>query len=342
MFESYWKVKDGLFVGNQEAAVDLDFLAENQVSGIVNCAGRSVPNQLETMGIRYLTYNWLDNDSQIILEKGSSVVDDVTMLIETTIDRAESILVHSVYGQSRSCCLIAAYMMKRYRWRLRKVMNFLMFRRLEIQMKPGFIKQLEEMEKQLLAEYDLSLDWERHGCKDDDEAILRNSFCNAQGELAEPLRLSDSALWEPTKLKWSDNMTNSRVLLEKPPGVDMSLQRDPKGQVIVKSVLKVKSDKVRTIVIHTKTGIVRCSPSDIVPKRFGLKLESRTIIVEYVVPNQGLRAHHSISIDLPSPDKEANTGAPAKVEDLQRIHGPWLTGVSTRQIERLLGRFTEN
>jgi hypothetical protein len=351
MFESYWKVKDGLFVGNQDASIDTDFLAENQVSGIVNCAGRSVPNSWETLGIRYITFDWFDNDSQIILEKGSSLVDQVTDFIEITVDRAESVLVHSVYGQSRSVCLIAAYMMKRYKWRLKKVMNFLMFRRLEIQMKPGFIMQLEEMEKSLLAESNLSDSWDPKGCKDDDEAVLRNSYCNAQGELPEPLKLSDSALWEPTKLRWHDKMNNNKALLEKPPGADKNSQRDGKGQLVLKSICKAPSLN-RNIVIHTKSGIVRCNPSEIVPKRFGLKLQTRTIILEYVVPEQGLRAHHSISIDLPKNQrgpvesgdvgKEAKSRAVAKVEDLQRMHAPWLSGVSTEQLKRLLGRFSEN
>merc|ERR1719359_2164974 len=131
-------------------------------------------------------------------------------------------------------------------------MNFLMFRRLEIQMNVGFEKQLVEFEKAMLAETSLSDGWALTDCKDDDEAVLRNSYCNAQGELPEPLKLSDSALWEPTKLTWHDNMTNNKVLLEKPAGADKNhFHRDQKGQVTVKSVLKTRSN-VRAIVIHTK------------------------------------------------------------------------------------------
>ena len=34
------KVKDGLFVGDEFAAQDLEFVVANKVSNIINCAGR--------------------------------------------------------------------------------------------------------------------------------------------------------------------------------------------------------------------------------------------------------------------------------------------------------------
>ena len=38
------KVKDGLFLGDQYSAQDLEFLAVNKISHIVNCAGRQIKN----------------------------------------------------------------------------------------------------------------------------------------------------------------------------------------------------------------------------------------------------------------------------------------------------------
>jgi hypothetical protein len=38
------KIKDGLFLGDQYSPQDLEFLAVNKISHIVNCAGRQLQN----------------------------------------------------------------------------------------------------------------------------------------------------------------------------------------------------------------------------------------------------------------------------------------------------------
>jgi hypothetical protein len=70
------KIKDGLFIGDEFAAQvwetddvqDLEFVFANKVSHIVNCAGRQVPNHWKPIGVQYLTYFWLDQDTQVGLE----------------------------------------------------------------------------------------------------------------------------------------------------------------------------------------------------------------------------------------------------------------------------------
>ena len=56
------KIKDGLFLGDQYSAQDLEFLAVNKISHIVNCAGRQLKNQWTSVGVKYLTFYWLDDD----------------------------------------------------------------------------------------------------------------------------------------------------------------------------------------------------------------------------------------------------------------------------------------
>ena len=38
------KVKDGLFVGDEFAAQDLEFVVTNKATHVINCAARQVPN----------------------------------------------------------------------------------------------------------------------------------------------------------------------------------------------------------------------------------------------------------------------------------------------------------
>lgn len=57
------KVKDGLFIGDEFAAQDLEFVVANKVSNVINCAGRQVANHWEPIGVNYLTFYWYDHDS---------------------------------------------------------------------------------------------------------------------------------------------------------------------------------------------------------------------------------------------------------------------------------------
>ena len=69
------KIKDGLFIGDEFSAQvsvyalisliivfgqDLEFITANKVTHIVNCAGNSVRNMWENIGIAYLSFNWVD------------------------------------------------------------------------------------------------------------------------------------------------------------------------------------------------------------------------------------------------------------------------------------------
>eukprot|EP00913_Durusdinium_trenchii_P014937 g14011.t1 len=93
------KIKDGLFVGDELAAQDLEFVVANKVTRIINCSGRQVPNHWESIGVAYLTYYWIDADSQVILDQRDVVANETFMFIEQALEAAESVLIHSVRGQ---------------------------------------------------------------------------------------------------------------------------------------------------------------------------------------------------------------------------------------------------
>jgi hypothetical protein len=76
------KVKDGIFIGDEFAASDLEFVVSNKITHIINCATKSVPNHWEPIGVKYLSYSWLDMDSQIIFSAKNTVHSDVFEFIE--------------------------------------------------------------------------------------------------------------------------------------------------------------------------------------------------------------------------------------------------------------------
>lgn len=68
------KIKDGIFIGDYLAAQvvncnnlyqDLEFVVSNKVTHVINTSGRQIQNHWESIGVVYLSYDWLDNESQV-------------------------------------------------------------------------------------------------------------------------------------------------------------------------------------------------------------------------------------------------------------------------------------
>ncbi|CAE8633628.1 unnamed protein product, partial [Polarella glacialis] len=216
------KVKDGLFIGDELSAQDLEFVVSNKVTRVINCSGRQVPNHWESIGVVYLTYYWVDADSQVILDQRDVVSSEAFRFVEEALQQAESVLIHSVRGQSRSCCVLSAYMMRKYGWGLRKTMEFLSFRRPDMNLKPAFMQQLSGLERRLASQskLPLSIDWadadfSRLECE---ELLLRNTYLNSQmGPLAE---FHVGGVERPRQLIWLDHDSGDKLRLEKPAGAD--------------------------------------------------------------------------------------------------------------------------
>ncbi|CAK9039973.1 unnamed protein product [Durusdinium trenchii] len=217
------KVKDGLFVGDALAAQDLEFVVSNKVTRVINCAGRQVPNHWESIGVAYLTYYWVDADSQVVLDTRDVVSSESFRFIEEALNSAESVLIHSVRGQSRSCCILGAYMMKKYSWGLRKTMEFISFRRPDMNLKSAFMQQLSALERRLVekSKQSLSVDWtDASNSWEAEDLLLRNTYLNGQmGPLAE---FHSGALERhiPRRLCWLDQESHDKSRLEKPAGAD--------------------------------------------------------------------------------------------------------------------------
>ena len=62
------KIRDGLFLGDEFSSQDIEFVIANKVTHIVNCAGRQIFNQWTAVGVKYLTFYWLDDDRQLIFD----------------------------------------------------------------------------------------------------------------------------------------------------------------------------------------------------------------------------------------------------------------------------------
>ena len=101
------KVKDGLFIGDEFSAQDLEFVVANKVTRIINCASKQVANHWEAIGVKYFSLYWQDSDNQVIFDNKSHVFNKIFEFIESTLNIGESVLVHSVRGQCRCICVVA-------------------------------------------------------------------------------------------------------------------------------------------------------------------------------------------------------------------------------------------
>lgn len=143
------KIMDGLFIGNQEAAQEIDFISTIKCTNIINCAGHSVPNLFVRLGVKYLTLRWLDCKTQTLFDSNLKTYRNIIQFIEPVLNRGEAVFIHSQNGNSRAVCVCAAYLMHRFHWSAKKSIEFIKYRRPEIQPKPYFVKQLRKLGKKL-------------------------------------------------------------------------------------------------------------------------------------------------------------------------------------------------
>lgn len=175
------KIKDGLFIGNSETGEDFEFLTNNKVTHIINCAGSEQPNLWETSGISYLTYPWYDNSVQRIFDEDDSVLQETCVFIQSAIDNGESCLIWSIQGTSRSACLAAGYLMYTYSWSLYKALEYLNSRKPDMSLSPNFVHQLFKLQQRLAQVHKkpLTCSWQETS-EDPEDLVLKNTFLNSQ------------------------------------------------------------------------------------------------------------------------------------------------------------------
>jgi hypothetical protein len=158
----------------------------NKVTRVVNTAGTQLPNHWEPIGVLYLTLNWQDDEKQILFDSQEKIPDEIYKFMEEALENQESVLVQSVRAQNRACFVIAAFLMRRYRWSLLKTLEFVNSRRTDLEMRPSFLSQLSQYENKLylrgigpktqrwteLSDNQIALE--------NEELIVRNTYLNSQ------------------------------------------------------------------------------------------------------------------------------------------------------------------
>ncbi|KAG5479394.1 hypothetical protein LSCM1_04654 [Leishmania martiniquensis] len=179
------RIKDGIFAGNAGAAADKTLLLMNKITHIINCAGAEVADFfLGEPGFSYLSFPWKDAAGSvcttILFDSADDNIRRVVRFIDEALAAGECVLVHSVYGNSRSPALIAAYMMMKYGWKLESALLYLKMAHPDSDIKPHFQRQLRQFAKRHDVERDIfaqEVD-DSHFGLDNDQWMLRNTLLN--------------------------------------------------------------------------------------------------------------------------------------------------------------------
>ncbi|KAK1948599.1 Bifunctional polynucleotide phosphatase/kinase [Phytophthora citrophthora] len=144
------KIKDGLFMGDMDAAQDADFLQLNGIVHIVNCIPRQMPNIFQqSLGLSYTACDLDEVLRRPFFDLKNREFTQIIQLIDRALERTESVLVHSLTGINRSPSIMIGYLMVKYCWGLDKAHEFVMTKRSDMKLHESYIDQLCSLEAQV-------------------------------------------------------------------------------------------------------------------------------------------------------------------------------------------------
>ncbi|KAG1699802.1 hypothetical protein DVH05_012694 [Phytophthora capsici] len=144
------KIKDGLFMGDMDAAQDADFLQLNGIAHIINCVPRQIPNIFQqSLGLSYTACDLDEVLRRPFFDLKNRDFMQIVQLIDRALERTESVLVHSLTGINRSPSIMIGYLMVKYCWGLDKAHEFVMTKRSDMKLHESYIDQLCLLEAQV-------------------------------------------------------------------------------------------------------------------------------------------------------------------------------------------------
>jgi hypothetical protein len=107
------KIKDGFFLGDEATASNLDIVVQFKITHMINTCGAQMINAWESIGIKYLTLNWTENQNQNLFDQKDEIANRLVSFIDETFKNGEGILVYSQRGQNRACIVALIYLIKK-------------------------------------------------------------------------------------------------------------------------------------------------------------------------------------------------------------------------------------
>lgn len=141
------KILDHLYLGNIEDINNINFIKNNDIQLIINCASEVIiPSSYENMNISIINLKLYDDPLQKIY---FNLLNDISDKIDYFLKQKKGVLVNCYAGISRSSTFVIAYLMNKYNMNLDDAYSFVINKRLIIQPNSGFLKILKLYEDYL-------------------------------------------------------------------------------------------------------------------------------------------------------------------------------------------------
>ena len=205
------KIKEGFFIGDRIAGTTFEVIEQFKITHIINAAGNEIINQFESIGIKYLTLNWIENPKSILFDPKDEIADIIFTFIEDSYKNGEGLLVHSSKGQNRVCIVVIIYLIKKYNWTIQKCIDLLFSKKNDVFIPQYFLKQLNQFENRInqLTQIKKSFNWSEEQNKEDiEEYVMRNTYINGLRFKIKNNSTSKKNIKNNLKVGWADNLVN--------------------------------------------------------------------------------------------------------------------------------------
>ena len=177
------KIRDGIFVGDFKAGSNEDLLNQFKISHLINVSGKPLPYNIKETGIKYLSLNIPEtpeeNNNNIISD---SQISEIVSFIDDSYKNGEGLFGFSLNGKNRICVIIILYLMKKFKWPLKKCYDYVSTKKKDIEINNSYKNYLKEIEKEIFGEENIiddeKLFWNNEGITDENELIMKNTYMN--------------------------------------------------------------------------------------------------------------------------------------------------------------------
>ena len=234
------KIRDGIFIGDMRAGINLDLLMQFKISHIINATGMQLPYTFESIGVKYLTIEWPENPQEEASIITNDIISKIIAFIDSSLIDGEGLLGFSFNGYNRICVVIILYIMTKFMWPLKKCFDYMKKKKSDMNINTYYKNQLTEYEKKLFGNdnnhiVQPKLFWNLDELKDKNELLMRNTYMNEVKNYK--LSSEDNKNKDENKIKiirhveWGDNKKYAKQMAQ--PGLihynidkDLYLKKD--------------------------------------------------------------------------------------------------------------------
>lgn len=138
------EVAENLLVGDAGSVLDecrLQLFAQLRITHVLTVSTESIPEEKRVKGVCYMFVYALDLETQDMF--ASNALANSLQYISGSVETGGRVLVHCEAGISRSVFVIAAYLMKKFRWSSKEAVQYIQRIRPMAQPNDGFLQQLQ-------------------------------------------------------------------------------------------------------------------------------------------------------------------------------------------------------